>query len=81
VRYAQKGTTVGGYALPKSAKPFLGPGIIVAVLPVSEGEDKDEEERVMREPVIKFKPVHWWIALIALLAGVILFFMLHKHAY
>lgn len=34
----------------------------------------------MKEPVIQFKPVHWWIALIALLLGVILFFALHKHA-
>jgi hypothetical protein len=38
-------------------------------------------ERVMRRPVIKFERAHWWILLIALLAGVAIFFALHMHAY
>jgi hypothetical protein len=38
-------------------------------------------EGMMKQPVIKFEPVHWWILLIALLAGVIIFFALHLHAY
>jgi hypothetical protein len=37
----------------------------------------------MKQPVIKFKfeRVHWWIVLIALVIGVILFFGLHRHVY
>jgi len=35
----------------------------------------------MKQPVIKFERVHWWILLIALLAGVVTFFALHRHAY
>lgn len=35
----------------------------------------------MKQPVIKLEPVHWWIALLALLFGVLLFFALHKHVY
>jgi hypothetical protein len=35
----------------------------------------------MRQPVIKLEPVHWWVLLIALLVGVVIFFALHLHAY
>jgi hypothetical protein len=35
----------------------------------------------MKQPVIKFERVHWWILLIALLAGVATFFAFHMHAY
>jgi hypothetical protein len=35
----------------------------------------------MKQPVIKLEPVHWWILLIALIFGVILFFAFHIHAY
>ncbi len=40
-------------------------------------------EEVMKQPVIRirFEPVHWWILLIALLAGAAIFFALHLHAY
>ncbi len=65
----------------QAVNPFPEPGIPLAILQGSERADRDEKEGEMREPVIKFKPVHWWIALIAILLGVILFFALHKHAY
>ena len=42
---------------------------------------KPLSERVMKQPVIRFEPVHWWILLIALLIGVVIFFALHLHAY
>jgi hypothetical protein len=35
----------------------------------------------MKQPVIKFERVHWWVLLTALLAGAAIFFALHKHAY
>jgi hypothetical protein len=35
----------------------------------------------MKQPVIKFERVHWWILLIALLIGVATFFAFHMHAY
>jgi hypothetical protein len=35
----------------------------------------------MKQPVIKFERVHWWIVLIALFAGVAIFFAFHGHAY
>jgi hypothetical protein len=35
----------------------------------------------MKQPVIKFETVHWWIALLALLVGLFVFFSLHRHAY
>ena len=35
----------------------------------------------MRQPVIKFEQVQWWILLIASLAGLAIFFALHLHAY
>lgn len=35
----------------------------------------------MRQPVIKFEPVHWWIVLTALLVGLVIFFALRIVAY
>jgi len=35
----------------------------------------------MKQPVIRFEPVHWWILLIALLVGAAIFFALHMRAY
>jgi hypothetical protein len=35
----------------------------------------------MKQPVIKFEPVHWWILLIVLLVGVAIFIAFHIHAY
>jgi hypothetical protein len=36
---------------------------------------------VMKQPVIKFEPVHWWILLVALFVGVAIFFALHRRVY
>jgi uncharacterized membrane protein (DUF106 family) len=36
---------------------------------------------MMKQPVIKLEPVHWWILLIALLTGIAIFFALHRHVY
>lgn len=37
----------------------------------------------MKLPVLKFKfeRIHWWVVLITLLIGVIIFFAFHLHAY
>jgi hypothetical protein len=55
-------------------------GIVIALLNHT-SKMKLSLERVMKQPVIKFEPVHWWILLIALLVGVLIFFALHMHAY
>lgn len=34
----------------------------------------------MKQPVIKFERVHAWIVVLSLLVGIIIFFMLHRHA-
>jgi hypothetical protein len=34
-----------------------------------------------RQLIIKPRPIHWWILLIALLSGLVLFFAYHLHAY
>jgi hypothetical protein len=45
------------------------------------GTFSEEEAGKMKQPVIKFEKVHWWILLIALIVGVVIFFALHLHAY
>ncbi len=34
----------------------------------------------MKQPVIKFERVHGWIVVLSLLAGILIFFLLHRHA-
>jgi len=65
-------------------RPILA---LVSVLGSTEEGAIDQIHRLvelqaeMRKPVIKFERVHWWILLIALLAGVATFFAFHTHAY
>jgi len=35
----------------------------------------------MNKPLFKPEPIHWWILLIAILFGIVLFFAFHVHVY
>jgi hypothetical protein len=35
----------------------------------------------MKQPVIKLEPVHFWILLVALLTGIVIFFALRMRVY